>query len=335
MQTVLDVGVEPERIIYSQPCKQNSHLLFARRCGIRKTVFDGADELHKIKHLHPNAELFLRIATDDSSGPCPMSAKFGAHETETQSLLETARDLGLHVVGVSFHIGTGAIDPQIFDTAVRDSRRVFDQAQECGFNLQILDVGGGFSVERFEDMSHVLSPALADHFPRGVEFIAEPGRYYVTSAFTAACCIIARKKKSREDDQPAYMLTLSDGLYGSLMDCMLSNFDPPTRVLSLSNEASVDKPVHYTLWGPTCDGMTDRIVEDMALPHLLNVGDWLYFPGMGAYTLCLATGFNGFPSDRAVHYISTEPRASELLGYVSMPDSTSQYATPKAAKALL
>ncbi|KAL8868863.1 MAG: hypothetical protein Q9174_004706, partial [Haloplaca sp. 1 TL-2023] len=261
-----------------------------------------------------------------------MSAKFGAHRSETQLLLETARDLDLNVVGVSFHIGSGAVDPGIFVTAVRDSRKVFDQAQECGFNLQILDVGGGFSAGRFEEMSRVLSTALTDQFPRDVQFMAEPGRYFVATAFTLACCIIARRKTPIKNNanEPAYMLTLSDGVYGSLMDCMLSNFDPQTSVLRCSNEASVDKLVHYTLWGPTCDGI-DRVVEDTALPYLLDVGDWLCFPGMGAYSVCFTTAFNGFPSERDVHYVSTEPQASELLGYASTSYPIHKYASQNKA----
>lgn len=46
----------------------------------------------------------------------------------------------------------------------------------------------------------VINPALEKYFPsdRGVRVIAEPGRYYVASAYTLAVNIIAKKVVKRE-----------------------------------------------------------------------------------------------------------------------------------------
>ena len=45
------------------------------------------------------------------------------------------------------------------------------------------------------------------------------------------------------------------------------------------------------IWGPSCDS-ADRIM-DVSMPEL-NVGDWILVDNIGAYSLVLATGFNGF-----------------------------------------
>jgi ornithine decarboxylase len=66
MQAVLEMGVDPSRIIYANPCKQVSHLRYAAAKNIRMMTFDNADELRKVKLHHPNAQLVLRILTDDS-----------------------------------------------------------------------------------------------------------------------------------------------------------------------------------------------------------------------------------------------------------------------------
>ena len=71
------------------------------------------------------------VLTDDSSSLCRLSLKFGASLDSTKSLLELAKELGLNVVGVSFHVGSGASDPAAFLKAVQDARFVFDQALEC------------------------------------------------------------------------------------------------------------------------------------------------------------------------------------------------------------
>lgn len=48
-----------------------------------------------------------------------------------------------------------------------------------------------------------------------------------------------------------------------------------------------------SIWGPTCDGL-DVIVENLEFP-VLDVGDWIMFENMGAYTFSSASTFNGFP----------------------------------------
>ena len=47
------------------------------------------------------------------------------------------------------------------------------------------------------------------------------------------------------------------------------------------------------VWGPTCDSI-DQILTDVLLPKL-EPGDGIYWRNMGAYTLCAASTFNGFP----------------------------------------
>ncbi|KAL9577750.1 MAG: hypothetical protein Q9212_006171, partial [Teloschistes hypoglaucus] len=281
MELVLNLDVAPDRIIYAQPCKHKAHLRFARHHGVRKMTFDGVDELHKIQAIYPEAHLLLRIVTDDSTSVCPFSGKYGASLDATQHLLETARELGLEVVGVSFHVGSSASDPCSFQRAVQDASIVFEQARLCGFFPNILDVGGGFSTESFEIMSQTLNKSLTEWFPSSIHLMAEPGRYLVESAFTVVCCIIARRGMPIQDGQPRYMVTLNDGIYGSFMDCYLSHWERQPRIMRCGDGRTADQGIRYTIWGPTCDGI-DKVVEKVVFDRRLDVGDWLYFTDMGA-----------------------------------------------------
>lgn len=276
-------------------------------------TFDNSDELYKIKTFFPDAELFLRILTDDSTSLCRLSDKFGASLDTTVDLLNLAKVLELNVTGVSFHVGSGASDPQSFDKAVRDARIVFDQAADIGYNLKTLDVGGGFSGDLFESMADVLSKALDENFPSNIRIIGEPGRYYVASAFTLACNIIAR----RDLQDPAtlettYMLYLNDGVYGNFSSLIFDHQIASPRILSKHDRST--RSTEYSIWGPSCDGI-DRVTENCTLHGVLDVGDWLYFEEMGAYTRCSATKFNGFTDNHDVLYVSSEPGASALLNY--------------------
>lgn len=313
IEQILSLGVDPSRIIYAQPCKTKSYVRFAAERGVKQMTFDNSDELYKIKRFFPDAELFLRISTDDSTSLCRLSDKFGASLDTTIDLLTLAKDLELNVTGVSFHVGSGASDPQSFDKAVRDARVVFDQAADVGYNLKTLDVGGGFSGDLFESMANVLSKALDENFPSSVRIIGEPGRYYVASAFTLACNIIARRDlRDPATMQTKYMLYLNDGVYGNFSSLIFDHQLASPRILSKRDRTT--RSTEYSLWGPSCDGI-DRVTENCTLHGVLDVGDWLYFEEMGAYTKCSATKFNGFTDKHDVLYVSSEPGASALLNY--------------------
>lgn len=65
---------------------------------------------------------------DDSSSFYRLSSKFGAGLSTTGRLLECAAELGLEVVGVSFHIGSKCSQSLAFRQAIADARSVFDTA---------------------------------------------------------------------------------------------------------------------------------------------------------------------------------------------------------------
>jgi ornithine decarboxylase len=310
---VLSLGVSPNRIIYAQPCKTKSYLRHARKLGVRQMTFDNTDELRKIKECYSDAELVLRILTDDSASLCRFSAKYGASLSDADELLHLARDLGLNVIGVSFHVGSGASDPNSFGKAVKDARYVFDRASDLGYDLTLLDVGGGFVDETFEMFAGNLNEAIDEHFPAHIRVIGEPGRYYASNAFTLATNIIARREVVGDNpDDKGYMLYLNDGVYGNFSNIIFDHQHPVPQILSPISGGG--RLTEYSIWGPTCDGI-DVITDRYFLPGVLNIGDWLYFENMGAYTKCSATKFNGFSDDHEVIYISSEPGASALLGY--------------------
>ena len=56
IDTVLNLGVVPDRIIYANPCKLISHLRFAADKGVKMLTFDSESELYKIKEHFPGAK---------------------------------------------------------------------------------------------------------------------------------------------------------------------------------------------------------------------------------------------------------------------------------------
>ena len=57
---------------------------------------------------------------------------------------QASQRLGLTAVGVSFHVGSGATNPDVFREAIALSREVFDVGASLGLSMDLLDIGGGF-----------------------------------------------------------------------------------------------------------------------------------------------------------------------------------------------
>jgi len=308
METMLKFGVDPSKIIFAHPCKPPSHIRFARDNGIEMMTFDNEDELMKIKEIHPQAKLVLRVHTDDSKAICKLGKKFGVPSEDAAAVLKKAAEIDANVIGVSFHVGSGCFDASAFTEAIAVARGVFDEGARLGYRFSMLDVGGGFPGDNsvalgFNDITPVLNKALDTYFPKemGVRFIAEPGRYYVASAGTLAVNVISKRKMQlAKGEAPNFFYYLNDGTYGSLNNVLYDHANP--AVTTLFDHYG---PERYTstLWGPTCDSM-DCITRNASLPEL-QLGDWLTFRNSGAYTIAAGCTFNGFPRPKMVYTFST------------------------------
>lgn len=382
IELALSLGVPSSRIIYANPCKAASFVRHAHSAGVEMMTFDNADELQKVAKHHPSAKMVLRILTDDSGSLCRLGEKFGAPLEGVRGLLEKAHELGVEVIGVAFHVGSGCSNPSLYRDAVSRAKWTFQVAHEVGFQMNLLDVGGGFGDENFDTLAHGLLEGLDQHFPVGcgVRVIAEPGRYFVTKAFELATNIIARRQASvsAEDicaeldsrteleEVPVTMYYINDGVYGAF-NCIIfdhqvvqpqvltlgglfhgdgfteSGYPPGLMTPALSDhgmDSSTDSlelldrlpisslyansPTTFLasdmetckIFGPSCDSI-DLVCPKAILPvKHLQVGDWLRWSNMGAYTICAASQFNGFKISEVKYTIgdsSVEQELKQLL----------------------
>jgi len=289
IQAVLDMGIDPERILYANPCKRPDDICFAKNNKVLRTTFDSVCELKKIAKEMPSGELILRIRADDPSARCNLGVKYGAQEHEWDILLFTAKMLGLEVIGVSFHVGSFASSPYVFSGAIEKALKAVDLARDHGFSPRIIDIGGGFS------SVHSLPRDLT--VPEGIELFAEPGRFFAERTMTLYTPVIGVKGSG---------LTISESLYGAF-NCILFDHAQP-RVIKVIDEFGnkiEGSIISRTIFGSTCDG-ADIIYKEYALPEGTEEGSWLVWENMGAYTLAATTRFNGIPfNDRQIiHYIT-------------------------------
>lgn len=296
---VLSYGVDPSNIIYANPCKTNLFIRHANNVKVNLMTFDNELELYKIAQLHPDARLVLRIKGDDSTSRCKFNIKFGADLSICYGLLKLAKTLGLNVVGVSFHNGSDCEDSDAYNKSIQTCRLIFDMGEELGHRMNLLDIGGGFPGDNsgkisMEELAIKINHAIDTYFPpeSNVEIIAEPGRYYVASSMTLVSMVIGKRIEFDEKTgAECHVYYLNDGVYGAFNNVIYEHATPIPELLDESTRA--DRKIRdSTMWGPTCDSI-DCIKRNFRFPEL-DIGEWVVFKNMGAYTCCVATSFNGF-----------------------------------------
>ncbi|TNN02921.1 hypothetical protein fugu_010408 [Takifugu bimaculatus] len=296
LELVQSRGVPSEDIIFSGVSKQLSQLKYAAKNGIDLLVCDNEVELCKISRCHPSAKLLLQVSTEAFCQDNDLVMTFGCSLKDCRHLLERAKELGVQVVGVRFNISSSCEDPQLYAHAMSDARCVFDMGEEIGFNMNILDIGGGFNgcETQLELVNNTVMSMVDLYFPpsSGVCIIAEPGSFFVSSAFTLAVNVISKEVVARDshdqahdepspNDEPAFQYFMKEGVYGSFASKLCE-----TQIVapSVHKSTCLDAALFSSsLWGPSGDDM-DQVVEHCLLPEL-NIGDWLIFSQAGAYSL--------------------------------------------------
>ncbi|KAJ3348078.1 hypothetical protein GGF32_006400 [Allomyces javanicus] len=233
--------------------KPVSHLRHAAAMGVWLLTFDSVFELRKIHAHHPNPLLVLRMA-------------IGAGHARSASTQSTA----------------GCIDARAYTEAVVKARSVLTMAAELGFNMTLLDVGGGDGRHgsTFADIATTLHDAIAPEFAMlPVCVIAERGRYFVAHAYHVALNVIGHRMRDAPtpDAPPRQHLRFHEGAY-----TLFERGNHPRRpdVIVKDGEMMAD-PHKYvgnshvfptTCYGPTCAAM-DLVVESRMLPDV-QPGDW-------------------------------------------------------------
>ncbi|KGL91443.1 Arginine decarboxylase [Charadrius vociferus] len=307
---VQSIRVPADKIFYSSPCKQVAHIKYAASHGVQLMTFDNEVELSKVARSHPQARVLLGVAAD-SGPPALPGMMFGTTLKSCRHLLETAKEQAVEVVGISFHLGSRGLEPQTFAQAVAVAQLAFEMGTELGYQMHLLDIGGGFpgtedTRARFEEIAAVINSALDLYFPDGcgVDIIARPGRYYVTSAFTFAASITAMDEVPAE--QPGSDGGWDGGMVGWADPCARAPLSPlpaPLQRKNLAARGASYHPLHSSsLRGPPGHG-EDCIADGLELPQL-QVGDWLIFKDMGAYTIATSSLLGERPQPQITYAMS-------------------------------
>jgi ornithine decarboxylase len=283
-----------DKIIFSNTIKDRTTLQKIKQYKPLVT-YDNIAELKKLKDYCDTAGLVVRLKVPDTGSQVEMSSKFGAELADAEKLIQQAFDMGLKVEGISFHVGSQCTNFDNYTSALAFTSEIFHNARKKGFNLNLVDIGGGFpvpydpQVPEFKQLAALLNSEFKRLFPDDIEILAEPGRFIVATAAVLVSEIIG---KARRDGKIFYHI--NDGVYhtfsGVVYDHWIPNF---TAFKEGAKEICA-------VVGPTCDSF-DKITLSAELPGNLEVGDFLYTENIGAYSTASSTKFNGFDGAKIIH----------------------------------
>ncbi|WP_136439224.1 type III PLP-dependent enzyme [Pacificoceanicola onchidii] len=279
-------AVCPEaRLHYHNPVRSAAEIAAAKRFGITSWSIDRISELDKLGEIM-GQEIAVRIKLPVKGAAYDFGSKFGAEPELAQALLRAVEGRGARA-SITFHPGTQCDDPEPWRRYIAAAAEI---AEAAGIKLERLNVGGGFAANRgvapdLQAVFAAIETAVAASFGRGApKLVCEPGRAMVSESFTLVLGVKALCEEG---------VFLSDGLYGALMEWR--DLPAPERITALDPDGMPRSGPRAprVVFGPTCDSL-DRLPEPLPLPQDLAAGDRLVIRGMGAYSLCLATGFNGY-----------------------------------------
>ncbi|MBN1688788.1 MAG: type III PLP-dependent enzyme [Candidatus Omnitrophica bacterium] len=296
MKQVLRLGASPSKIIFANTIKRVEDIITARKRRVRLMTFDNEPELYKLSEHYPGAHVLVRIKVENQGSMVELSLKFGADPENAFVLLRKAKSLGLVPMGVSFHVGSQSKNVENYLQALEISAKIFEEAEENGMPLKVMDIGGGFPIQHFdseigvnfERMAAQIRKQMKLLFDRRVRFIAEPGRFLVGPSGILVTQVIGRTFRNNKN-----YYYLNDGIYqdfsGMVFDHCKYEFKTFRRGQKFLS----------TLAGPTCDSF-DTLSVNEEIPELY-LNDVVFVKNIGAYSSASAcSGFNGFEPAKIV-----------------------------------
>lgn len=289
-----EFSISGRHTIHTHPIKKPEHIKAALRGGSTTFVVDNIDELKKLVPFRHRIGVLLRISFRSKTASVDLSRKFGCDPDQAKEIVLQAQDLGVHIRGLSFHVGSQSLTPDAHVSAIGQCAKLIEDINEQIQNpMNVLDIGGGFPVDYEQsnpDLIKFFSPIqqTLEKVSNQISIIAEPGRFLVAPAVTGISTISGKARRGEY-----YWYYLDDGVYGSYSGQV---FDHVMYPLQIFNDDAHRYP--SILSGPTCDSI-DIIAENIALPNL-EEGDLLIGHMMGAYTAATSTRFNSLSAVKIV-----------------------------------
>jgi len=286
IEQVLKTGIDPATLMHSHPIKSTREFDYAVGKGVEMFVVDNPEEIKKLSRYDKKLKIMIRFRiSTNTTAVVNLQYKFGCTVDAVLPLAEKIREAGHDFYGLCFHIGSQCIYAENYIKAIKAAHKLINALDQAGFDVRLLDIGGGFPVEYIEPVPPIeefckpIAKALDRHIRPGIKIISEPGRFIAASPVNLFVSVVG---KSYRDGKMWYYL--DDGLYSTFSGIVFDHCQYP--VVTTRNG---DKKLSV-LAGPTCDSF-DVMYDGLLIPEH-EVGDRIVFTATGAYCSVSGSSFN-------------------------------------------
>jgi diaminopimelate decarboxylase len=290
LRFALAAGVPAERLVVHGNNKSDEELAAAADAGAAYLVVDSLEELERTSSFDLRS-LLVRVTpgieaeTHVDVRTAHTGSKFGLAPEDALRAIEDERVVGLHV-----HVGSQLLSPH---AAVAAVTWLNEFAAHARWMPRVLDLGGGLGVpttpgQRAPSIPEFVAALLAE-LTVDARVILEPGRSLVAAAGVTLYRVGVVKRV------PGRAWVAVDG--GVSDNPRPQLYDAPYTAMLASRAHAVDGET-YAVAGKHCES-GDVLVAAVELPDPRR-GDILAVPVTGAYTLGMASNYNGVPRPAAV-----------------------------------
>jgi diaminopimelate decarboxylase len=288
-------GVPGERLVFHGNNKSDTELRAAAQANAL-VVLDALEEIERARAAGVRSVLIrltpgIEAETHRAIRTAHEESKFGLPPDEAVAAVAEARAASLDVAGLHVHIGSQLTRA---NESVLAIERMVDVARRCSeWQPRVFNIGGGLGVRHtldekvpdIEDFAGELVRHVRTRWPERVRLILEPGRSLIGQAGFTLYEIGAVKGATAAIDGG-----MSDNPRPQLYDARYEAL--------LANRADETAAATYRIAGKHCES-GDVLIEAADLPEPKR-GDLLAVPATGAYTLSMASNYNGVPRPAAV-----------------------------------
>ena len=308
LRFALAADVPPDRIVVHGNNKSDEELQAAAAAKAALVVLDAPDEPERaaaagIRHVLLRVTPGIDADTHEAIRTAHRGSKFGLPPEHALAVIDDARARGLDVAGLHVHVGSQLLDPAASLATVDWLAAFAARARaELDWTPTVIDLGGGLGIAYHEDderpdpaqfaraLLGAQARAWALHDLPPPRLILEPGRSIVGPAALTLYRVGAVKDASETTTWAAIDGGMSDNprplLYGARLTAVLAN------------RVDAEPDGSYGIAGKHCES-GDVLIERATLPRPRR-GDLLAVPATGAYTLGMASTYNGVPRPAAV-----------------------------------
>src|SRR5829696_6075969 len=299
-------GIDGERLLVHGNNKSDEELrAAAEAAGL--VVLDALDEPARaaaagVRRVLVRVTPGVEAETHEAIRTGHRGSKFGLDEEDAIEAVQSALDSGLDVEGLHVHVGSQLADVRAHLLAVALLAAFADRgSRELGWTPRTIDIGGGFGIRHVhaeleppveELVESVVAAIDREWVIRGLEtprLIVEPGRALVgPAAFTLYEIGAVKRAGDRR-----YV-----AIDGGMSDNPRPQLYQARYCALLANRADEEPQDVFTIAGKHCES-GDVLIERAELPEPRR-GDLIAVPATGAYTLGMASNYNGVPRPAAV-----------------------------------